>query len=245
MDFNLTDVQRAWQARAQAFVRELPRSSDSIAVVALAARTRLVDPHIDLLSAAVAIESVAWESADAAIALALHTGVISGLAEGTHRSSLASGEKVGAIALSSEDVPSYSNGTLSGRTSWVAPLTGRALAIVGVRGGNGLEAAAVSLDSPGVTMEPVSSAGLTRVACGHLRFDHAPFTAAGATMPFMARVRVLLAAAGIGMGRRALHEALAVARGHTGRGAGGEQIGRASCRERGGGAGGAGGVEEK
>jgi alkylation response protein AidB-like acyl-CoA dehydrogenase len=36
-------------------------------------------------------------------------------------------------------------------------------------------------------------------------------------------VRVLLAAAGIGMGRRALHEALTVARGHTGRGAGGEQ----------------------
>src|SRR5262245_64295421 len=105
MDFNLTDVQRAWQARAQAFVRELPRSSDASAVVGLASRSRLVDAQIDLPTAAVAIEAVAWESADAAIALALHTGVVSGLAGGAHVSSLAHGDKVGAIALSSEDVP--------------------------------------------------------------------------------------------------------------------------------------------
>jgi alkylation response protein AidB-like acyl-CoA dehydrogenase len=72
-------------------------------------------------------------------------------------------------------------------------------------------------------MEPITLAGLRGLVCGHLRFDQAAFTAAGATTPFMARVRVLLAAAGIGMGRRALHEALSVARGHRGRGAGGEQ----------------------
>jgi alkylation response protein AidB-like acyl-CoA dehydrogenase len=39
----------------------------------------------------------------------------------------------------------------------------------------------------------------------------------------MAQARVLLAAAGLGMGRRALHEALAVARRHRDHGVGGEQ----------------------
>jgi len=172
------------------------------------------------LSAAVAVEAVAWESAAAAISLAMHTSVVCGLVD----ESLTRGEIVGAIALSSEDVPSSRDGTLSGRASWVAPLSKKALAIVGVKNAEGgLEAAAVPLDRPGVAMEPVASAGLRGLVCGHLRFDRAAFTAAGATTPFMARVRVLLAAAGIGMGRRALHEALTVARGHTGRGAGGEQ----------------------
>jgi len=223
MDFNLTDVQRMWQTNAQRFASELPASTDAHALVVLAARAGLIEPQIDLLTAAVAVEAVAWESAGAGITLALHAGVVSGLGENALVPALVRGEKVGALALSSEDVPSYDNGRVSGRTSWVAPLSDRALAIVGVRGNEGLEAIAVSLDSPGVTIEPVSAAGLTRLMCGHLRFDGAPFTAVGATMPFMSRVRVLLAAAGIGMGRRALHEALSVARGHTGRGAGGEQ----------------------
>jgi alkylation response protein AidB-like acyl-CoA dehydrogenase len=42
-------------------------------------------------------------------------------------------------------------------------------------------------------------------------------------MPTMARMRVLLAAAGLGMGRRALREALAAARAYSRSGAGGEQ----------------------
>jgi len=56
-----------------------------------------------------------------------------------------------------------------------------------------------------------------------VRLDGAPFTALGPTMPFMSRVRTLLSAAGLGMGRRALHEALVAAHGRTGHGAGGEQ----------------------
>jgi alkylation response protein AidB-like acyl-CoA dehydrogenase len=47
--------------------------------------------------------------------------------------------------------------------------------------------------------------------------------ALGATMPIMALVRLLLTAAGLGIGRRALYEALIAAQGRTGRGAGGEQ----------------------
>ncbi|HEY7186453.1 MAG TPA: acyl-CoA dehydrogenase family protein [Vicinamibacterales bacterium] len=219
MDFNLSATQRTWQSNAQQFAREMPGSNDATAVVPRAARAGLIDRQIDLLSAALAIEAVAWESAVSAVTLAMHTSVVCGLDD----ESLTSGEMVGAIALSSEDVPASSDGVLSGRASWVAPLSKKALAIVGVKGADGLEAVAVALDRPGVAMEPIASAGLRGLVCGHLRFDRAAFAAAGPTTPFMARVRVLLAAAGIGMGQRALHESLKVARGHTGRGAGGEQ----------------------
>lgn len=223
MDFNLTETQRSWQARAQQLARDLPLGADASSVIARAAQAGLIEPTIDLLAAAVAVEAMAWESAGAGVTLALHIGVIGGLARGPYDAALVGGERVGAIALSSEDVPSYDDDRLTGKASWVAPLSDRAIAIIGVRGPDGLEAVAVALESAGVTGEPVSAAGMRGLVCGHLRFDRAPFTPAGATMPYMARVRVLLAAAGLGMGRRALHEALAVARGHTGRGAGGEQ----------------------
>jgi alkylation response protein AidB-like acyl-CoA dehydrogenase len=95
--------------------------------------------------------------------------------------------------------------------------------MVGVRDRESFSAAAVRLDTEGVTQEPLEAAGLGGLVCGHVRFERTPFTPFGSPQPFMSRVRVLLAAAGLGMGRRALHEALAVARGHRDRGAGGEQ----------------------
>ena len=155
--------------------------------------------------------------------LALHAGVTAGLDDDKRFSDLGRGEAVGAIALSSDDVPIEEGGRLSGRAAWVAPLTPLGIAVLGARGGNGLVAAAVMLNAPGVSQEPVDTAALAGVVCGHLRLDGAPFVQVGATMPFMSRVRILLAAAGLGMGRRALREALAAAHGHTGHGAGGEQ----------------------
>jgi alkylation response protein AidB-like acyl-CoA dehydrogenase len=223
MDFNLSDAQNSWQQKAQSFARGLTTGAGAMEIVAGAARAGLVDPHADLLSAAVAVEAVAWESAAAAIALALHRGVTNGLTNGETIAPLVRGDVVGAIALSSDVVPTADGGFLSGRAAWVTPLTDRGLAIVGVRSGDGLVAAAVPLDATGITQEPVQTAGLAGLVCGHVRFDRTPFAPAGATQPFMARARVLLAAAGIGMGRRALHEALVVARGHRDRGAGGEQ----------------------
>jgi alkylation response protein AidB-like acyl-CoA dehydrogenase len=222
MDFNLTDTQERWQTTAQELAPSLVLAS-ATDVIVRAARAGLVQADADLLAAAVAVEAIAWESAAAAITLALHTGVVMGLPKDARVDALVRGEKIGAIALSSEDLPSPANGRLFGRASWVAPLADGALAIVGVRVDSGLEAAAVTLNDSGVSSEPVASAALKGLACGHLRFDGAEFTALGATTPFMVRVRVLLAAAALGIGRRALHEALSVARGHTGRGAGGEQ----------------------
>jgi alkylation response protein AidB-like acyl-CoA dehydrogenase len=222
MDFNLTNTQASWQAKAKEIASSLAKG-DAHTVVALAAQAGLIQADAALLAAPVADEAIAWESASAAITLSLHTGVVMGLGDDARRDALVSGEMIGALALSSEDLPSPQNGRLFGRASWVAPLAERAVALVGVRAGAALEAAAVELDTSGVFSEPVASAALEGLVCGHLRFDGASFTALGATTPSMTRVRVLLAAAALGMGRRALHEALSVARGHTGRGAGGEQ----------------------
>jgi alkylation response protein AidB-like acyl-CoA dehydrogenase len=223
MDFNLSATQHESQARAQVFARELSPRAAAEAIVAEAVRATLFDPRADLLTAAVVVEAVAWESAGAAVALAMHTGVTMGLGATGANGALARGEVVGAIALSSDEVPVVEHGSLSGRASWVTPLTALGLVIVGVREGESLTAAAVRLDAAGVKQEPLETAGLSGLVCGHVRFERTPFIPAGATQPFMSRARVLLAAAGLGMGRRALHEALVVARGHRDRGAGGEQ----------------------
>jgi alkylation response protein AidB-like acyl-CoA dehydrogenase len=223
MDFNLSPPQLESQERAQTFARALTPDTPATDIVAGAVRARLVDARGDLLSSVVAVEAVAWESAGAAVALAMHVGVSMGLGETDASAQLSRGAVVGAIALSSDEVPVVEQGSLSGRASWVTPLTAHGLVIVGVRDGESLTAAAVRLDAAGVTQEPVATAGLSGLVCGHVRFERTPLTPAGATQPFMARARVLLAAAGLGMGRRALHEALTVARGHRDRGAGGEQ----------------------
>jgi len=223
MDFDLSAQQLDWQQKAQALARELSSRAGASEIVAAAARAGLVDFEVDLLSAVVAVDAVAWESAGAAVALALHTAVTNGLPDNDAMRSLARGNMAGAIALSSDEVPAVHQNTLFGRASWVTPLTDRGLAIVGVRDADSLVAALVRLDGAGVTQEPVETAGLGGLVCGHVRFERTPFAPAGATQPFMSRARVLLAAAGLGMGRRALHEALEVARQHRDRGAGGEQ----------------------
>ena len=223
MDFNLTDLQLAWQSRARSLGKSLRPDASAADVIRAAADRGLVESRPDLLAAVVAIEALAFESSSAAISLALHTGVAAGLDGDGRFVAVGRGDLVGAIALSSDDVPIEEHGRLSGRAAWVAPLTPRGIAVVGMRSGGGLAAAAVALDVPEVSQDPVDTAALSGLVCGYLRFDHAPCVPLGATMPFMARVRILLTAAGLGMGRRALHEALSAAHGHIGRGAGGEQ----------------------
>ena len=233
MDFNLSDQQLDWQSKAHSLGKELAADASASDVIHAAAAAGLVEtnpavasgvnPSVDLLAAAVAVEALAYESSAAGVSLALHTGVTAGLHSDTRFADLGRGEAVGAIALSSDDVPIEENGRLSGRAAWVTPLTPLGIAVLGVRSGDGLTAAAVSLNAPGVLQEVVDTAALAGLVCGHVRLDGAPFVAVGPTMPFMSRVRILLAAAGLGMGRRALHEALVTAHGRTGHGAGGEQ----------------------
>jgi alkylation response protein AidB-like acyl-CoA dehydrogenase len=242
VDFNLTDVQRAWQSKAEALARALPDPATAAEVIARAARAELVDARSDLLAAVVAVEALACESAAAGMALALHTSAVLGVSwsqaaqDSPRAGELLQGDIVGAIALSSEQVPQETNGRLSGWASWVAPLTTGGLALVGARrsadpgddgGAHGLRAepvvCAVALDGKGVSFEPVETAAIGGLICGHVTFDDAPCVVTGETRPVMASVRILLAAAGLGMGRRAVREALVAARAYHRMGAGGEQ----------------------
>jgi alkylation response protein AidB-like acyl-CoA dehydrogenase len=227
MDFSLSDVQQSWKARARSLGRELPANAMAGDVIAGAARAGLIDPRIDLLSAVVAVEALACESAGPALAFALHSSIVLAVAGDDRFTALARGETVAAVGLSSDDVAREEAERLSGRASWVGPVTNRGLAVLGVRRAGdttGLQAAvAVALDQPEVTIEEVQTAALTGFVCGHVTLRDAPFMELGSPLPIMARVRVLLAAAGLGMGRRALREALQVARTLSHRGAGGEQ----------------------
>jgi len=223
LDFNLSDVQLRWQSNAHELGKSLAPDASAGDAIRAAAATGVIDTRADLLAAVVAVEALAYESSSAGVSLALHTGVAAGLDGDSRFSDLARGEVVGAIALSSDDVPVEQGGRLSGRAAWVTPLTPLGVAVIGMRTGDGLSAAAVMLNAPGVIQEPVDTAALAGLVCGHVRLDGAPFTAVGPTMPFMSRVRILLSAAGLGMGRRALQEALQAAHGRTGHGAGGEQ----------------------
>jgi len=223
MDFNLSDLQLTWQSKARELGKSLAADGSAGDAIRAAAAAGVIDTRVDLLAAVVAVDALAYESSSAGVSLALHTGVTAGLDGDSRFSGLARGEVVGAIALSSDDVPVAQDGRLSGRAAWVTPLTPLGVAVLGVRGGDALSAAAVMLNAPGVIQEPVDTAALGGLVCGHLRLDGAPFTAVGPTMPFMSRVRILLSAAGLGMGRRALQEALLAAHGRTGHGAGGEQ----------------------
>ena len=221
MNFDLTDVQGSWQAKGQTLGKDLGPDPAAADVVMGAARVGLLDPDVDLLARASAVEALAFESPSSAIAFALHTGATLPLARDERFSSLLRGEAVGALALSSDEVPEEKGGRLTGRAAWVAPVTERGVALVGARVGTpgavdpmskDLAAFAVALDGEGVSVSPVQTAALRGFICAHVTFSNAPATAAGHTVPVMAAVRILVAAAGLGIGRRALREALNAAK---------------------------------
>jgi alkylation response protein AidB-like acyl-CoA dehydrogenase len=223
MDFSFTEVQQSWREKGHALGGDLAPGATAADVVLGAARVGLLDPAADLVAAVVAIESLAYESASAGVAAALHMGVLLALGPDERFSALARGETVGAIALSTDHVPAEAGGRLTGRASLVGPLTSRGVAIVGARSNDGIMAAAVSLDATGVAIETVESSALQGFVCGNLLLTATESIGLGATLPFMTRVRLLLSSAGLGMGRRALNEALSAAHALRGRGAGGEQ----------------------
>ena len=220
MDFDLSGGQRSWTEKARALGRDLPGEVTPLDLIARTVRVGLIDARADLETAALAVEALAEESAASAMVFAMYTAVVLADATGDR---LVRGETVGAISLSSEEVPVEEGGRLSGRASWVGPATERGVAIVGARNRGELVASLVALDGPGVRCEAVDTAALRGFPCAHVSFTSTPCTVLGSPLPTMARVRVLLASVGIGMGRRALREALHAAHVHRGRGAGGEQ----------------------
>ena len=212
MDFDLTDVQASWKSRGEALGREVAGAAAAARVVLGAARLGLLDAGGDLLGLAVAVEAIAAESPAAGVAVALHSAAAFAVTGDDRFSPLFRGEAVAAAGLSSDDLPVAQRGRLSGRAPWVAPITDRGVIFVGARSGDEHAAFAVALDAPGVTVEPVDTAALVGVVCGHVSFDNVACAPIGATLPVMTRIRILMAAAGLGIGRRALREALATAR---------------------------------
>jgi len=240
VDFTLTDVQRSWRDKAQSLAEDLASDATAADVIMGAARTGLIDPRIDLLSAALAVEALAAASAGAAIAFAVHTSIVLSLAGDDRFTALARGETVAAVGLSSDDVAEERGGRVSGKASWVGPLTDHGIVVAGIRrqpassprGADPARSARdewswsavlVSVEAPGISVETLDTAALSGFVCGHVALAGVPCQDIGSPVPIMARVRTLLAAAGLGMGRRALREALQAARSQTYRGAGGEQ----------------------
>ena len=212
MHFDLTEVQAAWRDKGAALGRDIAGDAAAATVIQGAARAGLLDPSAEFLSVALAVEALAHESPAAAIALALHSGTALTLLHNDRFSGVFRGEAVVAVGLSSDDVPIAQDGRLSGRAPWVAPITARGIAVVGPRRGTERTAFVVALDAPGVVVEPVRTAALIGLVCGHVSFTDAACEPIGPTLPIMTRIRTLMAAAGLGMGRRALGEALAAAK---------------------------------
>jgi len=221
VDFELTDVQRSWRDKAQTLGRELPEGAAAADVVVGAARAGLTDPQADLVAASLAVEALACESAAAGMTLAMHLTTLLAFPGHERFIALARGETVGALALSSEDVPTIENGRLTGRASWVGPITERGVAIVGARQGSHVTACAGALDGEGVHVSEVKATALQGFVWAYVMFAGTPCLAAGETTSVMARARTLIASVALGISSRALRESLAVV--HREHGAGGEQ----------------------
>jgi alkylation response protein AidB-like acyl-CoA dehydrogenase len=231
VDFDLSDVQRSWREKAHELGSDLPDDAAAGDVVSGAARVGLIDPKADLVAAVLAVEALACASAAAGMTLALHTSVVLALEDDgfvarsprlqTIVDSLVRGETVGALALSSEDVPVIDQGRLDGRSSWVGPITDHGVALVGARDGVNVFVSVVPFDSPGVRIEPVPATALRGFSWAYLMLAGAPHVDGGAPTRVMARARTLIAAVALGIGGRALRESLAVVQREHG--AGGEQ----------------------
>src|SRR5262245_33760823 len=222
MDFEFTDVQRAWREKGSALGRELSDEAAAGDVVMGAARLGIIDAEVDLLAAALAVEALACASPAAGMTLALHTTVLKAhLSDGSLVDALARGESVGALVLSSEDVPTIEDGRLNGTASWVGPITERGIAVVGARQGTQVVACGVTLQDQRVHVTEVRTSALHGFVWAYLAFSGARWVGAGETTSIMARARTLIAAVALGICNRALRGSLAVV--HREHGAGGEQ----------------------
>ena len=217
MDFSLTAAQAGRRALGRSLADGLGATWSPLDVVRRARDAGVFTGDADGVADVVLLEAMAAESAAPAVALALHITVVRSMPAPLPA------DLVGAVVLTSDAVPSLDAGRLSGRAGWLAPVRGKGVAVVGARQGTDLVACLVPLDAPGVVILPVETNGLEGLPCAHLELANAPCEILGSPQPVMARARLLLAAAGLGMGRRALHEALVAARALERRGPGGEQ----------------------
>ncbi|HZI82143.1 MAG TPA: acyl-CoA dehydrogenase family protein [Vicinamibacterales bacterium] len=219
MDFTLSDAQRAWQEKGRALARDWPIDMVAAAVAESAHAAGVFAADFDAPSAVALIEAAGIEHPVGAVTLALQVATSVSLA-GAVQLHPSTGR---AVALSSEVKPRLEGDRLNGRATWVGPMATETALIVGAAQGDEIVACAVAASAAGVAEAQIRAAGLHGFACSHLTFTDTPCVPIGSPKPVMARVRVLLAAAGIGMGRRAAREALRAAMAYGRTGAGGEQ----------------------
>jgi alkylation response protein AidB-like acyl-CoA dehydrogenase len=217
VDFELSQAQAQRRVQGRAIAAKVSATWNPAEVVRTGRQAGLFDHDADGVGSVVLLEAMAAEAAAPAVALALHLTAMRSLAVPP-----AAGQ-VGAVALTADSVPVLENGRLAGRAGWVAPVRGSGVAVVGARRGDELVACTVALDAPGVTVQPIETNGLEGLPCAHLELSGAAAELVGSPQPVMARARLYLAAVGLGMGRRALREALVAARALERRGPGGEQ----------------------
>ena len=219
MDFSLSDAQRAWLDRARGLARDWTDANVASHVAASAQAAGLFGPDVDVPTRVLIVEAVGAEHPVGAVTLALQMAVDLSLTSAVPLEA-STGR---ALALSSEQTPLLDGTTLTGRALWVGPMGETTALIVGASQGEDVVACAVAPRAAGVTVEAIEAAGLKGLSCAHLAFARTPCVVLGSPRPVMALVRVLLAAAGIGMGRRAVREALKAAMTYGRTGAGGEQ----------------------
>jgi alkylation response protein AidB-like acyl-CoA dehydrogenase len=219
MDVALTADQEEARASARTLASTLAAGATPPEVVAAAAAAGVLRPD-DLAAAVLVIDAVAWEHPPHAMTLAVQTAVARAVPADA---SLRSGGRLGSIALSNDGLAAVDAGRLSGRVSWVGPSpVAGGLVVAGARDGDHVTAYAVTIE-PGVRVDAIATSAMAGFPCAHVSFDGAAAGALGSPKPVMAVVRLLLSAAGLGMGRRALSEALKAARALSRTGAGGEQ----------------------
>jgi alkylation response protein AidB-like acyl-CoA dehydrogenase len=212
VNFDLSDFEAEWHEKGAILGRQIGGDATASAIVNGAAKIGLLDSTGYLSAVTVAVEALAVEAPAAGVVLALHCGTARALAGDRQYASLFTGDTVVAVGLSSDDVPIEEGGRLSGRAPWAAPVTERGIVVVSPGRAAERLAYAVALDAPGVSVEAIQTAALEGVVCAHVTLDRAHCEPIGATLPIMTRIRILMAAAGLGMGRRALREALTTAR---------------------------------
>lgn len=217
MDFALSPRQEQRRAQGRVLARELGDAWTPGQVIQQARAVELLAPDADGVADVLFIEAAAAEASAPSVALALHTAVVR--ACGAPRV----GDRVACVALTSEPVATIEGERLHGRAAWLAPVVAGGVAVIAARRAEGLTACLVALDAPGVTLYPMETSGLNGLPCAHVDFDGAPFEDLGTPQPIMAVARLLLAAVGLGMARRALREALRAATQYERTGPGGEQ----------------------
>lgn len=265
MDFSFNAEQESFAARVRQFARErvAPRAADidgtgvfprelvhEAAALGLAGVT-IPEAHggagRDYVSYALAVEALALSSATLAVILTVNNSLVAEplLEFGTPRqhqqwlSKLASGQAIGAFALSEEQAGSDaanqrtiarrdgSGYVLSGRKVWVANAEAADVAIVFAKVEPSAQARTITaflmpMDSAGLRKTPSDSLGVRGLGCMDLELDGVRVDAAAqlgeagrgfrVAMRALEGGRVAIAAQALGVGQAALEEALAYSR---------------------------------